>query len=365
MKNYCLTLVALFLCINLSTSQDLILKTQAGLQTTSIDSYAPLISELNQYKVETEPINPFRFLRKSKAVQGVLFMDVDHKIFSTLIAEKANYLELNIPVDAKHNLEVELFRKKVLSNDFKIEYSSGKVDYTLADRAVFYFGHVKEHEESMVIMSVFEHEIKIFIKDQDGNYTIGKLKDSPEYVFYNEKNTVPEVARHCGFDDSTADITPQQEVPDPVSKSMMCPIRVYVEVDNESLANVGTAAETNTYVTNLFAQNVALYAANNIPMVLAGIKVWDTNDPYGNSNSNSTDVNVLFAIPGNQLNKFSSMFMQNSTNFTIGHLISVKGSFGTIVGLASLGILCDSPNGTNPFGYSQVFNSFNNYPTHS
>lgn len=369
MKQYYLTVLFLLVCLFSGNTQDLILDLQNNITPSSVTTDSPILEELNKRRTTVTPKAPFQFIRKSAENNEVLFLDFQPQIHQSLLQEKSSYLELSIPVDATHELELELVKKDILSPGFAVISSSGEKDYSYGEKNIFYHGIVKGHPESLVVITIHENEMKISIKDSKGFYTLGKVKNSKEYVFYNEKGVVPSDSYACHTDDELHVVgTPSSVDKDDLDdKSMMCPIRVYLEVDHESFSHLGSVNATSDYVIGFFNQTVALYADNSIPMELASIKVWNTDDPYGDSEGTGSTSDQLEAFTVEQQNNFDG---------TLAHLITVvetapPGQFTFIAGLAWLGVLCATYNPNNPSGpsgptgYSQVYEFYSDYPTYS
>ena len=128
MKKYGITFLCILTLCGWITAQDLIQNTQKGkIPKTTLDNGNTILSELSLHKKVVKTIKPFQFLNKKAQEESLLFLDLNNNVLSDLLKSKSNYLELTIPVDGQHNLELELYKKNILSPNFKVVYSSGKV----------------------------------------------------------------------------------------------------------------------------------------------------------------------------------------------------------------------------------------------
>jgi len=362
MNKYCFTFLLILGCF-FSQAQDLILDLQRGIAPTDAVS-SSITKRTNQRLKATNIQKPFQFVRTDAQDEGIVFLTLKPDVNAQILQAKADYIELAIPVDTEHELVLELHKKNILSPDFAVTTSSGKVDDTFADRSVFYHGKVKGLEEGWATLSVFEGEMTVFINSNKGQLTLGKITNEASYVFYNEQRVVTGLSTSCGVDDDLLDqsINDAKEKVDITNqKSANCPVGVYIEVDNEGFINYGqSVANTTTFTTNLFNQVIAVYGNINIPMELSGIKIWNTNDPYGNNNPQD------FNTKGIILDNFATTLQDNYTG-RLAHLVSIQEQGANqIVGVAALDVLCQTyATGGRPYGLTEVFNSFENYPTQS
>ncbi|MEM1324596.1 MAG: T9SS type A sorting domain-containing protein [Bacteroidota bacterium] len=351
-----LTPIILLICLFLGVSsqaQDLILNTQ---------------QERTVFVADNESIaQPFQFLRKSAEDDRVLSLLVDRTVHRALYNERADDLELAIPVDATHRIVLDLEKKDILTPDFQLVTSSGEA---IPFNSIFYHGKIKGKENTTVAVSIHKEEITIFINDEDGIYTLGKRKDNQDYVFYNESDVLPTqdisdfVARDNGA--SKASLLPSS----PFSKNgSSTAIRFYLEIDHEAYQYFGRSAQrAGNYTVSLFNQVAAIYGSYGIPLAVTRILAWTADDPYGPSTGDNVSSGQLIDTFGER--------MKDNFEGDLAHLITVADE--RIRSTANGNALCksyevkvDECDGeefryvTGPYAWIRVENTFENYPTFS
>jgi len=346
-------IVLLLFGIGFMQAQDLILDAQKG-ELYRIQN--PLTDEvviLDQNHNNPNAKSPFQFLEKSTQEEGVLFLDLKKEVHRELLLAKSEYLELTIPVDATHELELELEKATIFTDDFVLKTSSGIKDYDFAARNIFYHGKVIGKEATLASVAIQEGEVFVYIQDNQGVYTLSKRVEEDGYVLYNEKRQI----NNLGFDCDTSDDLPLEvaSVKQPnLEKANNCPIPVYIEVDNEGYQEFGDVDATSSYVINVFNQIIGLYEFYGMKMAISGIKIWDTSDPFGDSQ--------VFKNRGQVLNDFG-LHLKDDYNGRLAHLISVS-SNGSVGGVAHVDVLCsdyipDAPWGTSgPYAFSEVLTTY-------
>jgi len=328
----------------------------------------PLTNELvilDQNHDISDAKTPFQFLEKSNQDEGILFLDLKKEVHRDLLRSKSGYLELAIPVDARNEMILELQKVDILSPDFVMTTSSGKVYDSFAEQNLFYHGKVKGLSGTWASLSIFQGELSIFISSDRGNLMLGKLIEEDIYVLYNESRIIPEQALNCGTDDFVVDDIPKiSSHKHKIEKFANCPIKIYVEVDHESYLIYNDEEQVMQYIANLFNQVAAVYAQHDIPLELSGTKVYTEADDYGNSSEYNRD------NTGGVLSSFAAN-VRDDYNGRLAHLVSIfeNGSYG---GLASIGILCASYNYDEnrdvhfgPYGMSGVLTQYEDFPASS
>ena len=115
--------------------------------------------------------------------------------------------------------------------------------------------------------------------------------------------------------------------------------------------NKGSVEATATYIESFFNQVAVLYTAENINTVISFINVWDTNDPFGGTNS------------GDIIDAFQRYILQGAAlNGDLGHLVAMDpGGLGGVA--RNIGVLCVNDDGR--LAYSDIASSFTDVPTYS
>ncbi len=333
-------------------AQDLILDTQKG---KILRSQTPI------FKNSTLK-SPFLFKEKSVQEEGMVFLDLKKSVHKEILRAKSDYIEITIPVDERHKVELELNRVNILSPDFAMTTSGGKVDDSFHESTVFYRGKVKGISEGWAVVSVFDTQINITINGESGYYTLGKLTDSESYVFYNESRVVPAQQVNCNVDDEGIRSNLPRN-PNQIGlreRLNACPIRIYFEVDYETYQYYRRDAQAaSTAAMSLFADVAAIYNDIGIPLEISDIKVWETEDPYGDSR----DYRATADNAGRVLQDFGAN-VQGKFDGRLAHLLTIDtaANFGGWGGWASVDVLCrESGN----WGMTGVSSGYRTYPAFS
>ncbi|HND89051.1 MAG TPA: fibronectin type III domain-containing protein, partial [Saprospiraceae bacterium] len=185
------------------------------------------------------------------------------------------------------------------------------------------------------------------ICDDTGTYTVGRMEDgSADYLLYRRED-LPTSAPHSCF---AEEAQTAHDLPTTVGeRGVGCrTVQIYFECDYKMYTDKGsTTAGVTNYVTSLFNQIAALYAAENVSVAISEIYVWTSPDPYQSLTSTS---NVLNAFRANRGTNF---------NGNLAHFLSTRNLGG---GIAYVDVICAK---SYAFGVSGISTSFQNVPTYS
>lgn len=232
---------------------------------------------------------------------------VEKNNFEKLKKEKPGFFLQEIKYNGKHVI-LSLEKTSLFTQDFFILTSDGQ-KIIPEDEPVFYRGIVKGSDQSIVTLSIFNHEFHYLISTNDGNFEIHSESDNSATGYFSHiKSNSTQDDHH-----STESIN---HVPKRNHNSGLrsgnC-IEIFMECDfytHQALGNNITM--TNAWVSNLFNNVAAVYASHQVPLVLRQIFVWTTSDPY----SSATHV-------GQFRDQFVS-YRQNNYNGKIAILLSNK-----------------------------------------
>lgn len=260
-------------------------------------------------------------------------------------AKSVGALELELP-SVKGGITLQLVPVNIYADGFSVKTSSGE---KVMSTGWFYQGIIKGDEKSVAAISIFEDEIGGFISSAEGNYVIGKLRNTggkePVNILYNESALTAKPAFGC----STPDIALPAPPPNDMALTSRS-VRIYYETEVDYYTAFGNNATSVTnYVTNLFNQNKTLYNNDGICVSLSQVFVWTTTDPYSGTSSATL------------LSQFQAT--RTSFNGDVGQLITTRtiggGQAAVIYGLCSSSVanrLCVS---------GDMSTSFPNVPTYS
>jgi len=260
----------------------------------------------------------------SDAVEEGVIVTLDEARVAVIYNEDPQQMEIIIPFKTNgETVTLELYQKDIFSPDFKAMTSDGQDITDIIDRGKHYRGMVSGKSQSLVSISIFRNEIIGFISYGEGNYTIGKLRDSnSKHIIYKDSNLRNTEEFNCFMEDDGIGYTTEEITYTGTRDPSDC-VNVYVEA-GQSVYNSfgGNLTNTTNFLNGVFGQSYVLYANEGITMQTSSMFIWTTPDPY---NSGST---------GGQL----GLFQANTGAFTgdIGHLVEVQNIGGQAAGFSGI-----------------------------
>ena len=250
----------------------------------------------------------------------------------------------------KGPVTVNLVRNKVLTNDFIFRTSSDLGIISKYEPGKYYNGVISNDPNSVVSISIFENEVMGFISNSNGNYVIGKLKDTKgnKHIIYNDADLVNPIDFDC-YTENDGYVYSMEELTfdGGGNKTVGDCIRVYIEIDDGIVTDKGGAVGATNYVTGLFNEVITLYENDGINMVINEILAWDTPAPYSGSSSDQ----MLASYQANT----------GAFNGDLSHLVSYQASGGKAAGFAGI---C-APDVDNSKCFSSIYATFSTVPTYS
>ncbi|HKR05691.1 MAG TPA: LamG-like jellyroll fold domain-containing protein [Bacteroidia bacterium] len=284
----------------------------------------------------------------SAVVQDASILSFNQKKAQEIISQKPENINFLIPLETGPDIELELYHSDIFSADFSVVTATNSGQSVNYPGGIHYWGIVKGDNNSIAAISIFEDEVMGIISSGDGNLVLGKLKGDAEgnHIIYNDHDLkIPNSTDCFTRNDDGADN--QKKLNNSSSKVMQTCIRLYWEVNYDIFLDKGSVTNATNYVTGLFNESAALYANDNIPVMLSQVYVWDVISPY-----NSTSTSGL-------LGQFQ--VFRNSFNGDIGHLLGYAGNGGIAAGFIGL---CAS-NLDDSQCYSGIQSSYSTVPTYS
>jgi len=282
-------------------------------------------------------------------LQSYTLMSLDNEALGKLTNQKAPFIELSIPTPNQKDIEVELVEVHPFSPDFKVRIAPSMEEVQVG-QGEYYRGIVKGEEGSIVALSIVDGEVAGLISSPSlsGNMVIGKLKQSDNYVIYEDHQINGKSNFNCLTADYQIAYTPEElrGISSGSRKENDC-IRIYFEVDYDIYVDKGKNVENvSSFVTAIFNQVSMLYAAEDINIVLSEVVVWTQQSPYTATTASG------------MLNQFTGY--RQGFNGDLAQLLSYKIGGG----IAYIDGLCKS-NPDYSMSYAGIYNSFQNVPTYS
>lgn len=267
---------------------------------------------------------------------------------SRLISERKNRIEITLTDYAGKRYDLLLYQVDNFAPDFSIKTSDPRSNI-IKHTAVHYRGIIANNNHSMVAISFFDNEVMGIVADGRTQLVLGKLKgNTMEHILYKERDMKATSNFTCGTTSGNSVTYSKDDLTfSSTQKSMNhnC-VSVYIEVDNDVFTNIG--ANTANFITGLFNQSAALFANDDIFLVMSEMFIWETAHDYNGGCS--------FEL----LEDFQNA--TNAINGDIGHLITMNdGLRGRAAGFNAL---CNN-DVDERLCISGIQNAFNNIPTYS
>ncbi|MFD2520989.1 GEVED domain-containing protein [Emticicia soli] len=251
-----------------------------------------------------------------------------------LSQQQIPFLSLTIPASTQNAFELELIPINIYGPQFRLlNAENQEVPFV---KSTHYKGVVKGDPKSLVALSVGNGEISGFISNKDGNYVLGKLKKSENYVLYNDKDLLDKKAFNCEAIEEkiaqAAEVGSCSTAPVRDTTAACNPVLIHLEADYQIFKDQDSSMVTATnFVTHLFAQVVVLYDREWINMQIAELKIWNRNEPF------MSPWTATFQQVYHAFGYYIADSLGGNFNGHIAHLLSGKPLGG---GMGEIDVLC-------------------------
>ncbi|NNF35449.1 MAG: hypothetical protein HKN68_15170 [Saprospiraceae bacterium] len=295
--------------------------------------------------LKIERTKTLRSTNIESTVERASLYNLDLNLMNRIRGDSPDLLAMNFPVKGYGQMELQLFKADVFTEDFQVKIASDPSNSFAYEMGSYYWGIVKGDNQSIAAVTFSSEEMTGFIYTAGETYNLGKLNNKEnDYVIYKESDLKIGSPLGCDVDDTKHLIGQRMEESSRVSNPNNC-VNMYVEIDNDIVVGKGGVTQAVNYVSGVFSQVAILYANESINFQVSEILAWDTTDPYtGPSTSN-------------YLNQFRDNLGGNY-NGDLAHLVGYQGSGG----IAYVDVLC---NGFYGVGYSDINSSYALVPTYS
>jgi Metallo-peptidase family M12/GEVED domain len=253
-------------------------------------------------------------------------LSADTNILNDIERTKPVLLSLEMPVSTKKKIKLTLIPIDIYGPTYQVK--NAKDEILNLRMGVFYKGIIDGDDKSLVSINIINGELSGFVSNKEANFTIGKLKNNQNYIFYNNQDLSEKPNLNCFFTDNNLKKinSPSINYSNTLSQ-VTCPAaQIYVELDNNAyISNGSNMISATNYVNNLIAQVAVLYNNEGLNIQISELKIWNTLDPY----STATNTNDAYDLFGNILN--------STFNGDLAHLLSTRGLGG---GVGGIDVLC-------------------------
>lgn len=313
----------------------------------------PIAKEVNDYhskKSVFQKVNLFSLDESNKqvayqqAARDLRVLKLDKSKLSNILSERPETIEFTFPFE-NSELVVEMVKVDIYSPEFKVETNKRTVNNY--KKGMFYRGIIKGDDRSVVAFSFFDNDVVgVASANNIGNVTLGKAKDSEDFVVYNDQKLTGTNPFICGVDElmynekNKIGFDPKTSKAPQVTNNC---VRIYYEICNKPfIENGSNVASTVNWISAVHNNINTLYVNDGIKMSLKKVFIWETADPY----TGTYDENLW-------------MFSDNRKFFDgdLAHLIN----YPSTTSVAFLNSLCGSYN----YAYSGINITYENIPTYS
>lgn len=280
-------------------------------------------------------------------------LNADAKSISAVFKSQPQAIALQLTTAAGRTYQLNGMRSYPLAPGAKRGYidANGRHDIAI-EPGLHYQGAVMGSEQSLFAISIFGNgDVMILFANEEGNYVVGKMEGSEQYVLYNDGKLLSKPEMPCATADEK-DIVVEQPSGAKTTASYQCnKVRLYWEADyglyNYYVKNVNTV---QNYMAGVFNQVQTMYRNERIAVELTSVDVWTTDDGYSDGNSHDA------------LTDFQSAWTNKGGKFEgdLGMLLARDpGGNG---GVAFRGGLC---NGSYKYAYGDVNGTYEKVPVYS
>lgn len=294
------------------------------------------------------------------------YYDLNTNTVEDILKNKYRSMTLNLKVN-KEDVLLDLVNTDNFFENLTVTTSTNqKVSIDFSERS-YYMGVIKDKEDnSLISISIFKNEISGYISTQNGNYIIGKLKDSNKIIIYNDKSIKDELKLDCKVDNSKIEKEEEliyREASTTLSSvstlSRCVRLGYYTEYDIYQYFGNNVNSVMN-YITSLHNQVAVIFLNESIRTPLNNIFIWSTPDQFNDPSASNT------------LSQFKNDINVASVNGDLVQLLTFRNfnDAGGITNRNFRGHLCTNYFGTaiiDPFRHavSTIYPFFSNAPNYS
>lgn len=260
----------------------------------------------------------------SETVDDGVIITINQTKINEILDQNPKQINLSIPYKSNgETVSLDLIQADVFAPDFKAVTDTGQDITNEVDFGKHYRGVIAGNDNSIVSISIFETQIIGLISSNEGNFNIGKLKDSDtDHIIYKESDLKVENEFSCSTeDDGVAYTVEELSTPNPMDPGDE--IDIYIEAGQSIyLVNGQSLPNTVAFLTAVFAQSYVLYANDGILARTSNMLIWVNPDPYDGANSDA------------QLSKFANQ--TDILNGDLGHLVEYQNYGGLASGFSGI-----------------------------
>lgn len=286
-----------------------------------------------------------------------------------LVSLNSNALNLKIPKSQGGFFELELVKADIVAPEFVMKERSGSSKTIVSvKQGVHYRGIIKNNNNSVVSLSLFDNMVMGIISNDEGNFVIGPVEtnkpDSEKYILYNDRDLLIANNFECGVEGREEEFTKyktitgqniQSDNSGDNSAMSSAPVKVYFECDYKMYQDNGSNTQNvSNFVTGMFNNVATIYANEGLTVQISEVNTWTGQDPYRNMTQSDQ---VLTAFGQNTQDNFMG---------SLAHLLSTRNA--GMGGIAWINILCEPYHSNGSWGryaFSNIDANYSNFPIYS
>ena len=257
-----------------------------------------------------------------------------------LVKQKPLRVEIEVNLEGKKQI-VSLRKQKLWAKGYHL---SSENNVPIVRNHLHYRGHLGDDSNSRVYLSIDGFNVSLQIYKGNRYWILRPLNSKINKRVYKLSRHFKDANEFLSFQcnanshEALGKVKHENYNPSSISDGS---VSIYIEADYTMYEKFNNSiVETSNYITSVFEQVAHIYANEQIDIEIAGIKVWDTPDPYDVSSSDAA---------------LASFKSQLGSNFSgdLAHLIS--GNNSDHGGKAFIDALCDK---SIAFGYSNFLGTY-------
>ncbi|MDF1698930.1 MAG: M12 family metallo-peptidase [Saprospiraceae bacterium] len=338
----CVSILTFLLWCTIGSTQIKDIPPTSGMYESIIATQSSYNSyELELIKTQFKPSEKFQ----EASIRYAEYVDIKELGNKSKTFIAPHIIELDIPFNGK-SMHCIFERNHIKSSTY--QFSSSRQEQREEQTILFYRGIVEGQTNSWATLAYIDDKFKILIAHKDGNLEVNHLLENT-YAIYDSKDqkVIPEFI--CEYVDQK--VNEEQSSYERVGSDCL---ELYIECDYQSfLDNGSSVASTEAWALSIINDVNTIYATINVPLVVAELFVWNSNDPYI-SKTNLSEVRDTFIEQ-----------LQNNYSGRIAQLFSTRPLSG---GLAyGIGGLCgEYPDFPGPYSIAtELSTTFDPYPNFS
>jgi hypothetical protein len=196
------------------------------------------INDARRTATNAETLKPFTIATTKQSLKNSLTptnssqqLILNSSILKQIETTKPSFLKLSIPNSETTFFNLELIPIEIFAPNFKVVNS--KDQEVPAERGIHYKGIIEGDANSLVSISFINGTVGGIISNQAGNFNLSKMKDSENYILFNDKDLTARLNFPCGVEDGLEKILPE----DVATRTINAPnvacgaVQIYVEAD--------------------------------------------------------------------------------------------------------------------------------------